>query len=44
MLSDETVKNLELKANDIRTSIIEMLTEAGLLVWLIFSHYYISTF
>ena len=29
MLSDETVKNLELKANDIRTSIIEMLTEAG---------------
>jgi transketolase len=29
MLSDETVKNLELKANHVRTSIIEMLTEAG---------------
>ncbi len=29
MLSDETIKNLELKANDIRESIISMLVEAG---------------
>jgi len=29
MLADDTIKTLELKANDIRTSIIEMLVEAG---------------
>src|SRR3989344_5097276 len=28
-LSDEKIKELELKANEIRTSIIEMLVEAG---------------